>query len=119
MINDLLYNIFLTSLYSEPLGIKTDTCSLLPVNTFGFNINLISVNAMMIAMMVKSRSKARIILWNLFFGDLEDKILLRIVIILLVTWLMNELEHAFVLPFVPDTVPFFFGSDIMESFAFE
>jgi hypothetical protein len=37
----------------------------------------------------------------------------------MILFLVDELEHAFVLPFIPDPVPFFFNPDEPETFAFK
>lgn len=69
--------------------------------------------------MIATVNDNRIILWINFLFGLLDKILLRIAIILLVGWWVNELEYALVMPYVADTVPFFFSPDVLETFAFK
>jgi len=98
---------------------KMETCSLWLVITFGLKIYRKSENARMIAQKVATVRDNKIILWISFFFGLPEITLLRIAMILLVTWLMNKLEHALVLPFVPDPVPFFFDPDELEPFAFK
>jgi len=98
---------------------KTETGTLFSVLTFGFKTYRKSEKTTINAAIVAADRDKRIILWiSLFFGFLEET-LLWIAIILLVSLLMNELEHALIQPVVPDSVPFFFSSYELEAFTFE